>query len=404
MRRSLITLLLLGSCFATPWAVAATPPKQPEQGPGGSDYKISEVVKRGTGTASSGTYVFHGSDTPATPRPVAVFFHSWGAVNPGLYGGFIDHLARKGYLVLFPRFQEVNRSRPADATALSETLIQNALTELAEDAAAKPDLKRVAFIGHSAGMPIALNVASGVGDSKLPMPKLVFGLMPGGIASNEKERGILLRDLSAIDPSTLLITMSGDREHLPIDRAARRLLEAASSVPASRKLFMRTSSDDHGYPPLTATMASPGSPKADYDASAIKLPPDPPRDPKQKNTWRWSADMSLSGPQTILTQQLGNNGTDTLDYQAYWRTFEIAADAAFAGKDAAALTRDSKFVDMGNWSDGWPVKRLSAQMPKVEGQKNQPEAGPRRRLNLAPTPAPGETKQDLTGFLNHLRS
>lgn len=402
MRRLLTMLLLLGSCLVAPVAVAATPPKQPGQGPGGSDYKISEVVKRGTGTASSGTYVFHGSDTPSAARPVVVFFHSWGAVNPSLYGGFIDHLARNGYLVLFPRFQEVNRSRPADATALSETLIQNALTELAADAAAKPDLKRVAFIGHSAGMPIALNVASGVGDSKLPAPKLIFGLMPGGIASNEKERGIMLRDLSAIDPSTLLITMSGDREHLPIDRAARRLLEAASGVPANRKLFMRTSSDDHGYPPLTATIASPGSPKADYDASAIKLPPDPPRDPKQKNTWRWSADMSLSGPQTILTQQLGNNGTDTLDYLAYWRTFEIAADAAFAGKDAAALTRDSKFVDMGNWSDGWPVKRLSAQMPKVEGQEKQPDTGPRRRLNFAPPPS--ETKQGLSDFLNHLRS
>lgn len=404
MRRSLTTLLLLGSCLAASWAVAATPPKQPEQGPGGSDYKITEVIKTGTGTASSGTYVFHGSDAPSAPRPVVVFFHSWGAVNPGLYGGFIDHLARKGYLVLFPRFQEVNRSRPADATVLSEALIQNALTALAEDATAKPDLKRVAFIGHSAGMPIALNVAAGVSENKLPIPKLIFGLMPGGIASNEKERGIMLRDLSAIDASTLLITMSGDREHLPIDRAARRIFEAASAVPSSRKLFMRTNSDDHGYPALTATLASPASPKPDYDASAIKLPPDPPRDPKQKNTWRWSADMALSGPQTILTQQLGNNGTDTLDYLAFWRTFEMAAEAAFAGKDAAALSRDSKFVDMGNWSDGWPVKRLSAQMPKVEGQEKQPEPGPRRRLNLAPTPSPTETKQGLNGFLKQLRS
>ena len=110
--------------------------------------------------------------------------------------------------------------------------------------------------------------------------------------------------------------------------------------------------------------------------------------------------MSLSGPQTILTQQLANNGTDTLDYQAFWRTFEIAADAAFAGKDATVLTRDSRFVDMGNWSDGWPVKRLSAQMPKVEGQEKKPEAGPRRRLNFAPK----ESKQDLSEFLNHLRS
>lgn len=400
MRRSLTVLVILGSCLAAPVAMAATPPGQPGQGPGGSDYKIAEVVKRGTGTVSSGTYVFHGNDTPAAPRPVAVFFHSWGAVNPALYGGFIDHLARKGHLVIFPRFQDVNRSRPADATARAESLIHDALAALADDPQARPDLNRVAFIGHSAGVPIALNVAAGAGETKLPAPKLIFGLVPGGIASSEKERGILLRDLSTVDDQTLLITMSGDREHLPSDRASRRIFDATSAIPATRKLFMRASSDDHGYPALTATLASPGSPKPEYDAAAIKLPPDPPRDPKQKNTWKWSADMALSGPQTILTQQLGNNGIDTLDYLAFWKTFEMAAEAAFAGKDAAALARDPKFVDMGNWSDGWPVRRLSAQMPKVEGQEERPERGPRRKLNMSPT----ENRQGLSDFLNQLRS
>jgi pimeloyl-ACP methyl ester carboxylesterase len=329
-----------------------------------------------------------------------VFLHSWGAVNPGLYGGWIEHLARKGHLVLFPRFQDVNRSRPADASNLAEDLIQNALAALADDPNAKPDKERVAFIGHSAGMPIALNLATGAGSGKVPAPKLIFGLMPGGIASNEKERGILLRDLSAIDPATLIIAMSGDRDYLPSDRASRLILQQASAVPSTRKLFMRASSDDHGFPALTATLASPGSPKADYDASAIKLPPDPPRDPKQRNTWRWSADMALSGPQTILTQQLGTNGTDTLDFLAFWKTFDIASEAAFAGKDAAALMRDPKFVDMSTWSDGWPVKRLSAQMPKGEGPETKEERGPRRRLNMAPP----ETKQGLSDFLAKSRS
>jgi dienelactone hydrolase len=400
MRCSPLPVLLLGASLAASSAYAATPPQQPAQGPGGRDYKTSEVVKRAVGTTSSGTFVFHGSDTPARPRPVVVFLHSWGAVNPGLYGGWIEHLARKGHLVLFPRFQDVNRSRPADASNLAEDLIQSALAALADDPNAKPDRERVAFIGHSAGMPIALNLAAGAGSGKVPAPKLIFGLMPGGIASNEKERGILLRDLSTIDPATLIIAMSGDRDYLPSDRASRLILQQASAVPSTRKLFMRASSDDHGFPALTATLASPGSPKADYDASAIKLPPDPPRDPKQRNTWRWSADMALSGPQTILTQQLGNNVTDTLDFLAYWKTFDIASEAAFAGKDATALMRDPKFVDMSTWSDGWPVKRLSAQMPKGEGPETKEERGPRRRLNMAPP----ETKQGLSEFLAQSRS
>ena len=372
----------------------------PQQGPGGRDYKSTEVVKRAVGTASSGTFVFHGNDAPAKPRPVVIFLHSWGAVDPGLYGGWIDHLARKGHLVLFPRFQDVNRSRPADASNLAEDLIQSALAALAEDANAKPDRERVAFIGHSAGVPIAFNLAAGTESGKVPAPKLVFGLMPGGIASNEKERGILLRDLSTIAPSTLLITMSGDRDHLPSDRAARLLMQQASAVPSNRKLFMRAvfgrsrlSRHDRGagVPRLAEGrlrchrhQAAAGSAARSQAAQHLAL--------ERRHGAHRAADL--------LTQALGNNGTDTLDYLAFWKTFDIASEAAFAGKDAAALLRDPKFVDMGTWSDGWPVRRLSAQMPKVEGQENKPEPGPRRRLNMAPP----ETKQGSSDFLTKLRS
>ena len=72
MRRFLLPVLLLGVSLAAPWAQAATPPQQPEQGPGGRDYKSTEVVKRAIGTASTGTFVFHGADTPTKPRPASM--------------------------------------------------------------------------------------------------------------------------------------------------------------------------------------------------------------------------------------------------------------------------------------------------------------------------------------------
>lgn len=383
MLRPLLVSVLLGSWFLAPLAVAATPPKQPEKGPGGAEYVASQVVKRAVGQASAATYVYHAAGPAAAPRPVVVLFHSWGAANPQFYGGWIEHLARKGHLVLFPRFQDVNRTRPAEATARAAGLIKDALDALAEDPEARPDRGRVAYIGHLAGAAIALNLAADAKADELPGPKLVMAVMPGGIASDEKSRGILLEDLSAIAPSTLLITMSGDRDYLPTDRAARRILKETTGIPASRKLFMRVGSDDHGFPTITATLASPGSPKADYDATAIKLQPDPPKDPKQKGpAWRWSADMALTGEQTVLTGQLGSNPTDSLDHRAYWKTFDMAAEAAFAGKDTASLRNNPTFVDMGTWSDGWPVRRLSAELPKSEGaEEAKPERGPRRRLN-----------------------
>ncbi len=388
MRRSWFAPLLAATVLAASAAAAATPPVQPKSGPGGADYVSDQVTKRAVGRASAATFVFHAAGPAEKPRPVVVFFHSWGAANPQLYGGWIEHLARKGYLVLFPRFQEVNRTRPADAPGIATSLVKEALEALADDPAAKPDLARVAYVGHLAGAIIALNLASGAQEDGLPVPKLVYALMPGGIASDPKSRGIPLDDLSELDASTLLITMSGDRESIASDRAGRRILKEAVNVPATRKLFMRAGSDDHGFPTTAAALASPGSPKAEYDAAAIKLPPDPPRDPKQKAPgFRWTADMALSGEQTVLTQALGNNVTDALDYLAYWKTFDMAAEAAFAGRDAASLRSDPKFIDMGTWSDGWPMRRLSAEIPKTEGQTEKP-AGPRRVLQPPSASAP----------------
>jgi hypothetical protein len=352
MRRACASLIVLVCAVASP-ALAANPPDQPKTGPGGAEYKASEVKKRAVGRASAATYVFHAAEKAAAPRPVIVFLHSWGGTNPQNYGRLIEHMARKGYLVLFPRFQEVNRSRAADATDLSVALLKDAFQSLKDDP-----------------------------KEGLPVPKLVLGAMPGGIASDAKSRGILLDDLKDLNSSTLLIMMSGDREHLAADRTGRRILKEASEIPANRKLFVRVQSDSHGYPPLTATLVSPAAPNPAYDGGAIQLPPDPPRDPKQRPpAFKWTADMALSGEQTVLTAQLANNATDTLDYFGFWKTLEMAAEAAFAGRDAASLRADPKFVDMGSWSDGWPVKRLQAETPKAEGQEEaKPPAGPRRRL------------------------
>lgn len=382
--RSRLALLLCCASLGLAPAFAATPPAQPKSGPGGSDYGGAEVVKRAVGRASAATYVFHAAGSPAEPRPVIVFLHAWGAVNPAAYGGWIEHLARKGNLVLFPRFQEIGKIRPADATDKAAALVKEALAALADDPTAKPNLNHVAFLGHSAGAGLAFNLAAVAKDHGLPTPKLVHGLMAGGLASDAKARGIQLANLAQIDPATLLVTVIGDRDQRPSDQASRRLLKEAAAVPPERKVFLRALSDSHGFPVLSATLASPASQKDAFDAAQIKLPVDPAGDPKagrgagrgqkppQAPAQKWSADMVLTGEQTVLVQQLGNNGIDSLDYLAYWRTFDMAAAAAFSGRDAQAFHTDAAFTDMGRWSDGWPVKRLAVEVPRAEATASTP--------------------------------
>jgi dienelactone hydrolase len=390
MSRLTARFALVLALAASPVSVtAATPPAQPKEGPGGSNYVASEVAKRAIGNASAASFVFHAAGPAASPRPVVVLLHAWGAVNPQSYGGLIEHLARKGYLVVWPRYQEVGKTRPADATASASTLVKEAFAALESDPEARPDPGRVAFVGHLAGAPVAANLAAQAKSDGLPVPKLVVALTPGGIATDAKSRGILLADLKQIDPATLIITMTGDRAHLPSDRAAKRLLKEAEAVPNERKLMVRALSDDHGFPALSATLASPGAPKEVYDGAKIKIPPAPPGDPGAEHLKRqkWSPDLVLTGEQTVLVAQIGNNAIDTLDYLGFWKTLEMAANAAFSGKDAQALHNDPALSDMGRWSDTWPVKRLSAELPRADAPMSS------ARAPLAPTKVPVTRKR-----------
>jgi len=353
-------LLLAGSLSAQ----AASPPPQPADGPGSIGDRKATVVKRLLGRGAASSYAFYiTGGAPEAGRPVVVLLHGWGIVNPQSYGGWIDHLARQGWLVIMPRFQEVNRTRPSDAPAIAESLLKAALTDLASDAEAKPDLARVALIGHLAGAPLAMDVAADAKTRDLPVPKLIFAVTPGGIASGPKSRGITLADLSGIDASTILITMVGDKDTRAADAAARRLLREASAVPLERKLFVRVLSDDHGFPALTATLASPAGVDTAYDGGAIKPGPEP-KDAAKPPPFRWSPDMALTGEQQTLVSQVNLARVDALDYLGFWKTFDLAAAAAFGSADASSLKNNPRLADMERWSDGWPVKRLAVETPR----------------------------------------
>lgn len=386
-RLALPLALALAVFGVAPGAGAATPPAQPKEGPGGQAYMAATVVKRALGRAGAVTLAYYGNGAaPAQGRPVAVMLHAWGAVNPQAYGTWIEHLARSGYLVLVPRFQEVGRTRPVDASGIAANLVKDALAELANDQEAKPDTNRVALIGHLAGVPLAANLAARAKEAGLPAPKLIFGAMPGGIARDDKARGIALHDLNAIDPATLIVTVIGDRDARAADIAARRVMREASAVPTDHKLMVRALSDDHGFPALSATLASPAGGNPAYDVAQIKLPTP---DPKQKPApFKWSADMTLTGEQTVLVAQINGAGTDSLDYLAYWKTFDLAAAAAFSGQNATSLKSNPRFIDMERWSDGWPVRRLAVETPRPPAPA-KPAAAP-AAANAAPPAAPAK--------------
>jgi hypothetical protein len=92
--------------------------------------------------------------------------------------------------------------------------------------------------------------------------------------------------------------------------------------------------------------------------------------------------MALTGEQQTLVSQINIARVDALDYLGFWKTFDIAAAAAFAGSDANAMKNNPRLADMERWSDGWPVKRLAVETPRLvapAAQAGTPAATARKR-------------------------
>lgn len=393
MRGKLLGLVMAGmSACAVPAvtsrpAIAAELPAQAKQGPGGQDYPVSRIAMRAYGFGSGQGIVFRPADAPSADaftkgRPVVVFLHGWGAISPKWYGGWIEHLVRKGNIVIFPRYQEAGGGTPyAEVNGEAVKGIRAALEGLAALPEARADLGRVAFVGHQAGAVIAANLAARAEADGLPVPKLVFAVTPTRIPTDAKTRAVPLSDLASVNAATNVVVVTGDRDTVAGEAGARAILRAVAPVlKAEHRLLIRVNSDNHGQPPLVAGHYSAASPNEAYDLAkiedAMKAPPAPAagagttkdkaaeraaREAARKDqTERW---FRARQEQTDL-QMMEMQKTDAFDFYGLWRTLDIALERTFSGGDAASIRRDNRIYDMGLWNDGWPMRRLTIESPR----------------------------------------
>ena len=380
----LALLLALGLTWP---AAAAGPPPQPKTGPGGADYEIKDVVKKAYGEGSAQAFVFRPGGAAAQPRPVIIFVHMPGAISPKYYGGWINHLVRKGNIVIYPRFEEeIGKTRFSLMSGEAIKGIKEALTGLEADADAKPDLTKVAIIGHSAGALIAVNVAAAAATNDLPKPRLVFGAMPMRSSSADKRKGVVIDDLAGLDPQTVVVMLVGDRDALAAEAGGREVIRATKGLAAERRLLIKVGSDNRGQPPLSAGHFVPMALDQAYDFAAIPgsfnqpkatAAVAPPKDKEAREAARLAASEAWwtgyeENRLRVNYEQM--TGADAMDWLAIWRPFDIARDIVFSGGDAKAIARNNSLYDMGLWSDGLPVKRLNAESPRAD--KDLPAAAP----------------------------
>lgn len=342
----LIALILFSSTIAS--AQAPRPPAQPDSGPGGKQYSHAKVVKNRYGSGGQEYWIFEPDAPKPRSAPLVVFMHGWGGMNPLYYGAWLDHLVKRGNIVIYPRYQAGLLTPVRDFSPNTILAIRDAIARLQnEPGHVRADVNRLAVVGHSMGGLLAANVAALASESGLPQARAVMTVQPG---ISDPPVSFPLADLKKIPPDTLMLALAGDQDTLVADHDAKKIYLESTRVSAANKDFIMLITDEHGTPPLRGGHRAPTAPDESYDNG--------------EGTRGFPSRSAGSASQENSSRRGETPTTNAMDFFGTWKLFDGLCDAAFYGKNreyALGNTPQQRF--MGKWSDGVPVKELKVTDP-----------------------------------------
>lgn len=276
--------------------------------PGADDYLHADVSASVHGAGATEYRLFEPAAPTPDSAPVVVFLHGYTIVDPAYYQGFIEHVVRRGNIVVFPRYQAQPLSvDTGNFTGNAITAIGDALVELQTGGHVAPELDRLSVLGHSFGGVIAANVAALAAKSSLPTFRAVVAMAPGTGGAP------VHADYSKIPAGTLLLAIACDADVVVGDTDAKRIFSEATAVDLADRDYILVRSDTHGIPPLVADHSAP---------SAISLA-----------------------------------AADALDRKGFWKWFDALQSAALYGTwREHALGDTPEQRDMGTWPDATPIR------------------------------------------------
>lgn len=204
---------------------ATRPPPVRETGP-----NPPGITTERFGRGAQATYLVR-PDTKG-PHPVVLFLHGWGATLPPNYRPWLDHLARQGNAVLYPRYQDSFLTSPDQVHG---NLIAGVRLALG-GAAKRLDADGLVVVGHSAGGALSADYAAVAESARLPAPRAILALYPGrtlrgvstGIPEVAPER---------IPAGTRIVALGGADDTTVGTAPARRIVSTATSVPRPRRTY-----------------------------------------------------------------------------------------------------------------------------------------------------------------------
>jgi len=286
-----------------------TPPKQPTDGPGGSNYSHFGVRKSRYGYGSNQYWIFEPYGPEPQSAPLIVFNHGWSAIFPIFYRAWINHLVKRGNIVIYPRYERglyLGFNRFYENAVDS---IKDGINTLQNGAHVQPELDKFAIVGHSLGGEFTANMASEAQDLGIPIPKAVMPVQPCLLGFEDV-------DFGDIPSETLMLVVVGEDDTVVGIDPGRIIFENSTQIPYVQKDYVVQVTDDYGTPDLIADHHSP---------------------------------VSMPFFDTV----------NAMDYYSTWKLFDALTDYAFFGiNQEFCLGNTTQQRFMGLWSDGTPVKEL----------------------------------------------
>jgi hypothetical protein len=224
------------------------------------DYTYDRVVFSEHGEAAGGYLLFEpadpregGTPVPTAPIPIVLFFSACcegDDLNDVTDNGapwleWINHLTRRGAVVVFPRFD------PRDPMTGVVTAVRSAMAELEGSGHPPTDPARLVAVGHSFGAMLAVQYAASAVDQELPVPIAIMANAPGW---GELPR--VFENPEAVPATTRLLVVVAEDDYQAM---ALEIWARLDQIPADRKDFLVLSSDRHGTPPLIADHGIPAT-------------------------------------------------------------------------------------------------------------------------------------------------
>jgi len=323
-------------------SVLVAPPSQPASGPGGADYLHAAVKIDDFGEGDDEYWIITPDKPVPDAAPVVVFLHGWGGMTPDYYASWLKHIARKGHIVVFPRYQADLTVRAPEMEEAARRAVVDAWARLRADGPIRPDDTGMAWVGHSLGGYLATNLAAQAVDLGLPEPVVLMTANPGnGLAwLDPQDRALQLEGVDRLPATLLALCVAGDEDDVVGAEGARAIATALAHLDAGNVELLTIRSDRHTSKALVADHFAPLA----ADGSFV-----------QGVGFR---------AQAHARRLVRRRAPDALDYYGYWKLLDGLLDAAFRGihrEYALGGTQQQRF--MGRYSDGaavTPIERIPA--------------------------------------------